>query len=42
MSELVYRRYNQAALDALYNNQRSVPAADYAAYVKRYTDDTRR
>ncbi len=42
MSKLVYRRYDQAALDAQYNNQRSVPAADYAVYMKRYTDDTAR
>ena len=42
MSQLVYRSYDQAALDAQYNNQRSVPAADHAAYMKRYTDDTTR
>ena len=40
MSKLIYRGYNQAALDAQYNNQRSVPATDYPALMKRYSDET--
>ena len=42
MNQTVYRQYDQAALDAQYNNQRTVAAADYAAHMKRYADDTTR
>ncbi|MFO1349551.1 MAG: alpha/beta hydrolase [Gammaproteobacteria bacterium] len=35
----VYRDYDQAALDAQYNNQATVP--DYTVYVRRYAEESR-
>ena len=42
MTQTIYRGYDQAALDAQYNNQRSVPEAEYGANMRRYGDETAR
>ena len=41
MNQAVYRHYDQAALDAQYNNQRTVAAADYAVHMKRRSSTQR-